>query len=217
MDNRTYDRLKNRDVQGRKALLLEETANGYASLPMGAEVTIMRKNNGYEIQSDPCGRCGIRATISHVPPQKLDLIPQQEGGPAKAESHAFIITVSPAQVSITRALLAQVGVNLNPHDDQVAPDAASSILQGANLEILLNAVRSFLQQRGLSPTPRAYDQGWSLQEERLALALAQGWFTWSDDIAAVQEARWGDGEDDFQWDEIAELYEPIMEKAEPNP
>ena len=214
MDDKTYDRLKNHQVRGRKAVLLENVSSSFASIPTGTEVTILSKNNGYEIQGDPCPRCGVQATVTHVAPRRLDLIPEPEDGATQPEeeNHAFLIKVKPAQVGMARALLAQARVNLDPRTDQVAPAVADSILQGRNLAGAVEEIRSYLEKRNLSPRPMSHDTGWTLQEERLALELAQGWFEWEDSAAVIAKARWGDDKDDLQWDQVAELYQPIMEQ-----
>lgn len=48
--------------------------NGYLSIPIGTEVSITGKRNGFDLESEPCAHCGVQIFIKRVEPGALEEI-----------------------------------------------------------------------------------------------------------------------------------------------
>ena len=73
MDAKTYEKMTNRMVVGRKVISTQALRNGYAELPAGTVFTVQRKLNGYHVESDPCRTCGVKIRMSNVPWHAVEL------------------------------------------------------------------------------------------------------------------------------------------------
>ncbi|MBA7658439.1 hypothetical protein ES703_66390 [subsurface metagenome] len=76
MDRKTYERTTERLFKGRRVMSLRRLTNGWCSMPMFTIYTIEGKQGGFTLISDECPTCGIRMSVSRVPPQDVDLIDQ---------------------------------------------------------------------------------------------------------------------------------------------
>lgn len=77
MDKRTYNKTTEREFIGRKVKSIRSMSNGLYRFPAGMTFTIKRKQGGFELLSDPCPHCGIRATVSKVKPQAVEFMGQE--------------------------------------------------------------------------------------------------------------------------------------------
>ena len=71
-----YRRTTLNQLKGRKVRVNRELRNGMMVIPEGAIATIDDKHGGFSLTSDPCPHCGVRISISKVPPQDIDLLPE---------------------------------------------------------------------------------------------------------------------------------------------
>lgn len=76
MDKKTYERSTEAILKDRKVVNVVPLSNGLYKFPPGITWTINRKQGGFELLSDPCPKCGIRAWISKVPPRAVDFTDQ---------------------------------------------------------------------------------------------------------------------------------------------
>ncbi len=74
MDRKTYKRTTENEFIGRKVKNLTTLTSQLGKFPAGMIWTIERKSRGFELISDPCPHCGIRACITKVPPRAVELI-----------------------------------------------------------------------------------------------------------------------------------------------
>lgn len=82
MDRKTYDKTIEALFKGRKVKNIKNLSNGQYVFPVGMTWTIHRKQGGFELLSDPCPCCGIRAWVSKVPPGDVDFTDQSNMWPA---------------------------------------------------------------------------------------------------------------------------------------
>jgi len=85
MDRKTYNRTREAEFKGRKVLNTYPLSNGLYRFPPGITWTIEGKQGGFSLLSDQCPHCGIRASITKVPPYKVDFTDQQGLWPVPAE------------------------------------------------------------------------------------------------------------------------------------
>lgn len=76
MEQKTYDKTTEKEFIGRKVKSLKTMRNGMFNFPAGMTWTIQRKQGGFELLSDPCPHCGIRAYINKVSPADVDFTDQ---------------------------------------------------------------------------------------------------------------------------------------------
>lgn len=74
MDTKTYNKLTDRELRGRKVRSLVELHNGWCRIPQGTTFTITRKMGGLHLETEPCVTCGVRVRISYVPPRDVELM-----------------------------------------------------------------------------------------------------------------------------------------------
>jgi hypothetical protein len=74
MDSRTYQNTTNKQFNGTRVRTKRALSNGYFTIPVGAVCTILKKYNGFEIETDPCGTCGVKVRVSRVPHQAVEAI-----------------------------------------------------------------------------------------------------------------------------------------------
>jgi len=78
MDRKTYEKTTEKEFIGRKVKSLIPMQNGMFKFPAGMTWTIHRKQAGFQLLSDRCPHCGIRAYISKVQPRDVDFTDQAE-------------------------------------------------------------------------------------------------------------------------------------------
>lgn len=76
MDKKTYDKTLDREFRGRKVKTLVVLSNGWCKIPPGTVCTVTKKLGGLHLESDPCPHCGVRVSISYVPPKDVDFVDQ---------------------------------------------------------------------------------------------------------------------------------------------
>lgn len=84
MDRRTYNKTTEKEFIGRKVKSLRPMKNGLYRFPAGMTFTIQRKQGGFELLSDPCPHCGIRATVNKVQPHDVVFVGEETLWPAVA-------------------------------------------------------------------------------------------------------------------------------------
>ncbi len=85
MDRKTYERTREKEFIGRKVKSLRSMSNRLYRFPAGMTWTIERKQGGFELLSDPCPHCGIRAYVNKVSPGSVDFTDQANIWPEAAE------------------------------------------------------------------------------------------------------------------------------------
>ena len=76
MDNKTYQKMTEAQVRGRRIITRRPLSNSYLQLPTGSIATITNKRSGYDLTFDPCPHCGVKALLHKVSPRALDLLPE---------------------------------------------------------------------------------------------------------------------------------------------
>ena len=74
MDRKYYEQHTEKFFTGRKVKSIKALRNGVYRFPAGITWTIERKQGGFELLSDPCPHCGIRAWITKVSPGDVEFI-----------------------------------------------------------------------------------------------------------------------------------------------
>ena len=75
MNNKEYQNMSEKELAGRKVRSLVTLRNGMGLIRAGTILEIRGKHAGLSLQSEPCPRCGLRASITKVPPQDVELLP----------------------------------------------------------------------------------------------------------------------------------------------
>ena len=83
MDRKTYEKTTEQQFKGRRVISLRKMRTGMFELPPGMSWTIERKQGGFNLLSDPCPHCGIRAYMSKVRPQDVDFTDMQNIWPER--------------------------------------------------------------------------------------------------------------------------------------
>jgi len=80
MTRADYDRYRDKELRGRKAVLLRDVANrGGLRMKEGTVVTIRPKFGGIDIEGELCSHCGVQVYIKGVDYQSVDLLPRNAG------------------------------------------------------------------------------------------------------------------------------------------
>lgn len=74
MNLTTYERTTSRMFRGRKVKLLRDVTSVHFVIRKGTVMTIQRKYRGFMLEAPPCEHCGIRARITKVPREVVELI-----------------------------------------------------------------------------------------------------------------------------------------------
>lgn len=74
MDRKLYERTTEKELVGRKVRSCVPLSNSMYKIPAGTIFTIERKRVGLALISDPCPHCGVRVSITHVPPGNVDFV-----------------------------------------------------------------------------------------------------------------------------------------------
>lgn len=75
MDIKTYRKMSENILKGRKVRTLTKLRNGWMTIPIGTICEITRKYKGFALKSEPCKHCGLQANISRVPCREVELLP----------------------------------------------------------------------------------------------------------------------------------------------
>lgn len=75
MESGQYEHTTEWKFKGRKVRTLNPLRNGWGEIPAGTIATITRKHGGFNLLTEPCPRCGLRASISKVPYTDVVLLP----------------------------------------------------------------------------------------------------------------------------------------------
>lgn len=78
MNRKEYYDTPESKLKGQKVRTLAQLENGWGVIPRGTIATITRKRGGFGLRTEPCPTCGLRASISRVHCQDVELLP--EGG-----------------------------------------------------------------------------------------------------------------------------------------
>ena len=87
MDRKTYRRIRERDLAGRRVCLVVPLSTGLASWPAGTLAEIERKYAGFTLRSEPCRCCGVRLRATRVSPRCIMLLDEAGGSLAANLSH----------------------------------------------------------------------------------------------------------------------------------
>ena len=80
MDWKTYKQLTAKEVVGQTVRTRRELQNGYMRVPAGTLATITHKRDGYNLETEPCGECGVSVSITRVSPIDVELVLTETGG-----------------------------------------------------------------------------------------------------------------------------------------
>ena len=77
MDRKTYDRMTNKELVGRKVRTLDDLGTRLVFIPAGTTLTITHKYNGFELEGQPCPTCKVQVRITRVRPVQVELLPRE--------------------------------------------------------------------------------------------------------------------------------------------
>lgn len=72
MTNSEYESLTLAEMQKRAWVTTDRVRSHHVVIPRGRSVLIIGKRGGLTIQTPPCDRCGVQATVSRVQPWKVE-------------------------------------------------------------------------------------------------------------------------------------------------
>lgn len=74
MNANIYQNKTEKFFLGKKVRTLIQMQNGLMIIPKGAICTITRKFGGFNLESEPCEKCGVRIKITRVRRRDVELV-----------------------------------------------------------------------------------------------------------------------------------------------
>lgn len=67
------------DWIGARVAITSEVQNGLAIIPSGSKATVKSVRRGFELHFDACTCCGVSVIVTHVRPERLEIISLASG------------------------------------------------------------------------------------------------------------------------------------------